>query len=54
MFSIEPQCFPSTTKLAPGGFLPKEKTFLESELSLMRKEMEVKNFESEVLSFAGF
>lgn len=37
-----------------GRVLPKEKTFLESELSLMRKEMEVKNFESEVLSFAGF
>ena len=41
-------------KLAPSGFLPKEKTFLESELSVMRKEMELKGLESDVLKFVGF
>ncbi len=36
-------------KLAPVAFLPKQKAFLESELGLMRKEMEVKGLEGEIL-----
>ena len=41
-------------KLAPSGFLPKEKAFLESELNLMRKEMEVRGLESEMLTFCHY
>ncbi|MCB0522394.1 MAG: hypothetical protein KDD27_25845 [Saprospiraceae bacterium] len=40
-------------KLAPSGFLPKQKAFLESELAVMRKEMEVRGLENEVLEFVG-
>ena len=38
-------------KLAPSAFLPKQKAFLESELSVMRKEMEVRGLEGEMLTF---
>ncbi|MCF8247290.1 MAG: hypothetical protein K9J37_19745 [Saprospiraceae bacterium] len=41
-------------KLAPSGFLPKRKAFLESELDLLRKEMEVKALEGEILSAAHY
>ncbi|MEZ4961949.1 MAG: hypothetical protein R2830_19130 [Saprospiraceae bacterium] len=41
-------------KLAPSGFLPKQKAFLESELAVMRKEMELVGLENEVLEFVGF
>ena len=41
-------------KLAPSGFLPKEKAFLESELGVMRKEMEATELENQLLIFAHF
>ncbi len=41
-------------KLAPNAFLPKQKAFLESKLALTRKEIEVKNFEAEILTFCHF
>jgi hypothetical protein len=41
-------------KLAPSGFLPKRKAFLESELDLLRKEMEMKAVEGEILAFSHF
>jgi hypothetical protein len=41
-------------KLAPVAFLPKQKAFLESELGLLRKEMEVRGLESEILAFSHF
>ena len=41
-------------RLAPSAFLPKQKAFLESELGLMRKEMEVRNLEGDIPAFAHF
>lgn len=41
-------------KLAPNAFLPKQKDFLESKLALTRKEIELKNFEAEILTFCHF
>ncbi|MCB0521950.1 MAG: hypothetical protein KDD27_23610, partial [Saprospiraceae bacterium] len=41
-------------KLAPRGFLPKQKAFLESELAVMRKEMELQGLENQLLIFAHF
>jgi hypothetical protein len=41
-------------KLAPVAFLPKQKAFLESELGLLRKGMEVKNLEGEILAMSHF
>lgn len=38
-------------KLAPKEFLPKQKAWLESELTLTRKEIEIKNLEAEILTF---
>jgi hypothetical protein len=40
-------------KLAPSGFLPKQKAFLESELGLTRKEIELRNLEAVIVSFSG-
>lgn len=41
-------------KLAPSGFLPKEKAYLEHQLTLRRKEMEIADWENQVLIFAHF
>jgi hypothetical protein len=41
-------------KLGPNAFLPKQKAFLESKLALTRKEIEVRNFEAEILTFCNF
>ncbi len=41
-------------ELSPSEFLPKQKAYLESKLALTRKEMEVKNFEAEILTFSHF
>ncbi len=41
-------------KLAPSGFLPKKKAFLESSLNLQRKEIELRNLEAEILTFSHF
>ncbi len=41
-------------KLAPVAFLPKQKAYLESELGLLRKEMEVRGLEGEILAFSHF
>lgn len=43
-----------TAELAPVDFLPKQKAFLESELALTRKEIELRNFEAEILTFCHF
>ncbi len=39
-------------RISPQQFLPKQKAFLEGELGVMRKEMEVAGMEGEVLSFS--
>jgi hypothetical protein len=41
-------------KISPQQFLPKQKTLLEAELGVQRKEMEVGNLEGEVLDLAHF
>ena len=41
-------------KISPQQFLPKQKAFLEGELAVQRKEMEVAGLEGEVRSFARF
>lgn len=41
-------------RLSPVQFLPKEKAFLEEKLKMVRKEMEVKAVEGDVLGFVGF
>ncbi len=41
-------------KLAPSAFLPKQKAFLEQQLTLRRKEMEIAELENQVLIFAHF
>ena len=38
-------------KLAPSAFLPKKKAYLESELNLTRKKIEIRNFEAAILTF---
>jgi hypothetical protein len=38
-------------RLAPSSYLPKEKAFLEAELALLRKEMEVRGLEGEIRTF---
>ena len=43
-----------TAKIPPSVFLPKKKSFLEAGLNLTRKEMELKNLEMEVLTFANY
>lgn len=39
-------------RISPQQFLPKQKAFLEGELGVMRKEMEVGNLEGEIRAFA--
>ncbi len=41
-------------RISPQEFLPKQKAFLEGELAVMRKEMEVAGVEGEVRNFAHF
>ena len=41
-------------RISPQQFLPKQKAFLEGELAVQRKEMEVAGLEGEVLNFAHF
>jgi hypothetical protein len=41
-------------KISPQEFLPKQKAFLEGELAVQRKEMEVAGVEGEVRNFAHF
>jgi hypothetical protein len=41
-------------KLAPSGFLPKQKAYLQSELELTRKEIVVRELEGEILVFVHF
>lgn len=41
-------------RISPQQFLPKQKAFLEGELAVMRKEMEVGNLEGEMRSFAHY
>ncbi len=40
--------------ISPQQFLPKQKEFLEGELALQRKEMEVAGLEGEILSSVRF
>lgn len=41
-------------KLAPSALLPKQKAYLEHQLTLRRKEMEIAELENQVLIFAHF
>jgi hypothetical protein len=41
-------------RISPQQFLPKQKAFLEGELAVQRKEMEVVGVEGEILNFAHF
>jgi hypothetical protein len=41
-------------RISPQEFLPKQKAFLEGELAVMRKEMEVRILENEILIFSKF
>lgn len=41
-------------RISPQQFLPKQKAFLEGELGVMRKEMEVAGLEREMLNFTHF
>jgi hypothetical protein len=41
-------------KIAPKEFLPKQRSYLQAQLDLTRKETELRNLEAEITSFAAF